>query len=280
MSLFLLSCATTALPSAGAVAAQVRGVVDIPVIQAPSRTLGYTRTRVAAPGRAAYGRKAPTALFLMVRESLPIPPPSEAFRVAISGLRIEPAVAACVVDGKLNFTNEDPAPVTILIDRTELARLAPGESKIYECNTADPSLRRIRVKEWPHIRGSLFVGEVGIITQPNASGAFAITAPQGKYDLKVIGEDGVAAKQDVTIGKTDVDLGHIAMPVPSGAIAAGPDHDPSAARMPPRADAPAKANAKAPPGKARPPAKAPPPGVKPKADQDTTLHFETKPSGQ
>jgi hypothetical protein len=248
-------------------AAQVRGSIDSALQTSPERTLGYTRTRVALPSRLAATRRPDIALFLRVKESLPIPQTAEPFRVRLAGLRIVPAIAACVVDGKVSFTNEDRARVTVLIDQKPFGTLDPGESKTYDCVSADAGFRRITIKEWPHMRGSVFVGDVGIVAEPGNTGAFAMTAPQGKYELDVLGDDTLLAKMDVDVGNRDVDVGRIA----AGKGTPAPTNVEEASDAP-KGDAPK-------PGKAVPKtAKAPavkrkPPGA---ADKPEELHFDVR----
>jgi hypothetical protein len=204
----LLVSGSALLPSASAGAAQVRGVFDVPSVQAPVRTLGYAKTKVTGPAKGAGAHRQDVAVFLRVKESLPLPA-SEPFKVSVTGLRLVPAVAACVVDGKVTFKNEDKAPISVSVDQRPLGEIKPGESKTFDCASSDPSLRRIYVKEWPHIRGSLFIGEVGVVGELSANGGFALQAPQGKYELEVISGDGVLAKRDVEIAKGDVDVGRM-----------------------------------------------------------------------
>lgn len=199
-----------------AAAAQVRGVVDAPPSASVRGTLGYTRTRIAAPSQSSQSRRADVALYLMVKESLPIAPPDGPFPVAISGLRLQPSVAACVIDGKVSFTNHENVTMTVLIERKPFAELAPGQSKTYECNAVERDARTVQIKEWPHIRGVVFVGELGVVGQPNSNGAFSLIAPQGKYQLKVIGENGVLSERAIEV-KADVDLGRIDLSKGGGA---------------------------------------------------------------
>lgn len=253
-----------------AFAAEVKGVVDAPPSAVTGgRTLGYTRTRVAAPSVASTSRRADVAVLLLVETSLPIPVVTEPYKVAIAGLRFSPSVAACVIDQKVAFTNSDRAPITLLIDQKPFAQLAPGETRAWDCAT--PGLAKVRVKEWPHMRATLFVGELGVAVQPAATGAFSIQAPQGKYELQVLGEEGPIVKRKVEVVKGDVDLGRI---VPEGAAAqAAPAPVPADAAKKPAEVAkpdPAKAAEPARPAAAEkpavdkvvPPAKAPAPEKK------------------
>src|SRR5262249_21530740 len=151
---------------------------------------------------------------------------------------------------------EDRSPIHVIVDQKPFAELKPGESKLYECSSAERNLRRIEVKEWPHIRGSLFVGEVGVVAQPATTGAFALQAPQGKYELEVMRAAGSRAKQPVEVAKADVDVGRI-LSSGAGASASGAadaPRDPGPATGPGSAAAPAKAPKKAvpPPAKKRP----------------------------
>lgn len=200
-------------------AAQVKGVVDAPPAQpASGRALGYTRTRVASAAASLAQKKADVAVVLMVKTSLPIPAAVEPYKVSISGLRLSPAVAACVVDGKVAFTNDERMPMTIVVERDVFATLQPGETKTYDCSAPEPKLRTLRVKEWPHMRGTLHVGEIGVVAQPGANGAFVLSAPQGKYELLLLGESGALSRREVEVLNRDLDVGRVAA---DGAAPAG-----------------------------------------------------------
>lgn len=212
-SSIVLSCAVALIPliaPAYASAAQVRGVVDAPPAQpASGRALGYTRTRVASAAASLAQKKADVAVVLMVKTSLPIPAAVEPYKVSLSGLRFSPAVAACVVDGKVAFTNDERTPMTLVVERDVFATLAPGETKTYDCTAPEPKIRALRVKEWPHMRATLHVGEIGVVAQPGPNGAFALSAPQGKYELLLLGENGALSRREVEIVNRDVDVGRV-----------------------------------------------------------------------
>lgn len=212
-SSIVLSCAVALIPliaPAYSSAAQVKGVVDAPPAQPTSgRALGYVRTRVASAAASLAQKKADVAVVLMVKTSLPIPAAVEPYKVSISGLRFSPTVAACVVDGKVAFTNDERTPMTLVVERDVFATIAPGETKTYDCTAPEPKLRTLRVKEWPHVRGTLHVGEIGVVAQPGPTGAFALTAPQGKYELVLLGENGALSRREVEIVNRDVDVGRI-----------------------------------------------------------------------
>lgn len=169
---------------------------------------------MAAPARVQATKRADIAVFLAVKESLPIPAPTEPFRVQITGLRFVPAVAACVVDGKVSFTNDQLGPVTVLVEQKPVLELKPGETQTYDCTSTDKQVRRIEIKEWPHMRASLFTEAVGVVAQPTPGGAFALQAPKGKYELRVVTADGLieGAQQSIELDKTDVDVGHLRVP--------------------------------------------------------------------
>lgn len=206
------------LAPAPAFAAQVRGSVDAAPPAVTAQQLGYTKTRVASP-IARTGQRADVAVFLAAKESGVIPPPTEPYKVSIAGLELEPNVAACVIDGKVAFTNDDRAAVTLEIEDQPIGSVAPGQSLVYECKTGEPKTRRIRVKEWPHVRGTLFVGEVGVVASIDASGAFKIQAPVGKYEVQLLGEVGplITKAIEVKTPAGDVDVGKLVARDPSAA---------------------------------------------------------------
>jgi hypothetical protein len=109
------------------------------------------------------------------------------------------------------------------------------------------------------MRGLIFVGEVGVAGRPEGDGRFQISVPEGTYQLKVIGRDGVLTTKAVTVAKADVDLGAIEI----GAEAR--EEEP-----PPKAAAPGKPGAKTPPPKATaaPAAARAPPKAKTKKEDD------------
>lgn len=200
----LFAVSTTASPTQ---AAPVRGKVEaLPTTQRVDSMMGYTRTRVAGPAKTAVAGE-DYALFLKVLESLPIPKPEESPRVEVRGLRLVPHVAACATDGQLVFVNTQAISVTLKLAGEEVA-LAPGDTYTYECTAGEPQ-RRVRVKEWPHIRGLVYVGEVGVAGRVDDRGAFTLVAPDGKYELLLMTRDGVVAKRPVEIAGSSVDVGTI-----------------------------------------------------------------------
>lgn len=237
--------ASTVMLSAEAV--EVRGTVNAPPMKLLPSGLGYTRTPVAQASSDLRQTKVATAVFLKVRESLPLPAPTAKWPLKIAGLRLDPSVVACAVDETIEITNHDRTPVTVQMGQETLQPVGPGGTLTYLCQQA--GTHNIRVQEWPHIRGTLFIGEVGVTGSPGPDGRFALNAPQGTYDLVVVSSDGLLAQLPVTVAKADVDLGSIA---PTPAAAAG------------AASAPAEApGAKAEPPKPEP-VKAEPPKVEPK----------------
>ncbi|MBI4817607.1 MAG: hypothetical protein HY791_15200 [Deltaproteobacteria bacterium] len=193
-------------------ATQVRGVIDAPVSARSAAPLGYTRVRVAQPAKGWESEREEVAIVLEVKESARTPPAERVWKVAVEGLKLTPSVIACATDASsaesVEFTNSDEIPATISIGKEQFATLAPGETKSFKCQTA--GAHRIRAKEWPHIRGLIFVPErLALTTRPGADGTFAIVAPQGTYELQVIGVSGVVHRQEVKIETRDVDLGRI-----------------------------------------------------------------------
>lgn len=194
-------------------AARVKGTVVRKSVELQDETLGYTVTQIAAPSEAMDEREQPVALFLKVKTSLPLPPPEEHLEMRIQGLRLVPEIATCAVDAKVTLVNEDPAPVTFMVGDEEVAKLGPNERGAYGCkeitNGNSSELRPVRVKEWPHIRGAIFVGEVGVVGVPDERGSFVMNAPKGQYLLQVVSWERVLETRDVEVTKGDVDVGRI-----------------------------------------------------------------------
>ncbi|MBI2375435.1 MAG: hypothetical protein HYV07_15675 [Deltaproteobacteria bacterium] len=203
------------LTSAGAsTAAQVKGVLDAPVGARASAPLGYTRARVASPAKGWEAEREELAVVLEVKESLRTPPAERIWKVALQGLKVAPPVIACATDASsgesVEFTNLDESPATITIGKDAFGTLAPGETKAYKCQMA--GVHQVRVKQWPHIRGLIFIPDkLALTTRPGADGSFSLTAPQGTYEFQVIGAQGIIHRQEIKIEAKDVDLGQIGL---------------------------------------------------------------------
>jgi hypothetical protein len=197
-----LALSGTLVPTA--YAAQVRGTILAPAAAAETRTVGYTKTRVAGAGRP---RRTDVGVFLEVTDSLPLPPPSAKWPLKVHGMRFEPSVVSCVVDEEVVITNDDRGPVTITVGEEAVGEVPPGKSKSFKCQRGGSN--SVRVGEWPHMRAVIFVGEVGMAARPDGEGRFQFNVPEGTYQVKVIGSDGVLATKSVSVAKTDVDLGMI-----------------------------------------------------------------------
>jgi hypothetical protein len=195
-----------ALCAAEASAAKVQGSVARPPRRAVGAALGYVRPRVAAP--APVDDRRDLALFLAGEESLPLPPPPPPPEVRVHGLAVSPEVVACAVDGKIVFVNGESSPIRLTVGPTDLGEVPPGERRTYECvaDGAAGELRAVKVAGWRHLRAAVFVGEVGVAGALAPDGSFSISAPEGRYKLRVVTDDGVALERPVAV-KADVDLG-------------------------------------------------------------------------
>jgi hypothetical protein len=207
--------------AAGAGAANVRGTVVPGVAKHTSEVVGYTRTRILSPGKLST-RPDDLALFLKVKSSLPLPAPNTTALLELSGYRIAPQVAACAVDGKVQIKNSGSVPLTVKIGEQNLT-IGPGETGEYPCvvGKGGDELRNLRVAEWPYARAVVFVGEVGVAGMPNEKGAFSLPASPGKYELLVIGLNGMASSKEVDLAKVDVDVGTIDLSGGEEAAASG-----------------------------------------------------------
>ena len=218
--LVVFAAACAMVLSRAAEAARVRGTLRELNVEFSGKLLGFTRTRVAAPAESIEERRLPVALFLAVKngESYPIPAPTEHQIITIDGLRFTPNIASCASDAQVSFVNADREPVTLTVDGRELGTIAPGAQKTYVCSPGQPN-RVVRVVEWPHMRAAVYVGDIGVADVPNERGRFAIEAPRGTYELRVVAKDGVVLAQDVTIEKRDVDLGRLEVAGPEDGTA-------------------------------------------------------------
>ena len=172
--------------------------------------LGYVRTRVTSRSLEAGLNPPQLAVFMTVKESLPLEPTPPA-EIALSGLGLRPGIASCAVDGRIALKNADREPATFIVAGNTLGTVAPGEALMYECTagTRGDELRSIRVAEWPNARGGIYVGEVGVPGAVTLDGAFRITAPRGVYILRILGLAGVLKTVEVEVGDRPVDIGVI-----------------------------------------------------------------------
>ncbi|MBK8012719.1 MAG: hypothetical protein IPK13_15310 [Deltaproteobacteria bacterium] len=217
-SVLIVGVAGMGAPSLGAA---VKGSVELPsaVSGVGRRTLGHTRTRLSGPAASAGAAKERVALFLSAKNSLPLPEPEAPESLQVIGLGLEPSVASCPVDGKVTLTNHDQRPVTIRIEGRVFAVIKPGESASYEC-TAGPAggaYRSVKIDEWPHIRGWIYVGEVGVAGSVQEDGQFRLPASEGTFSLYFLGDGSVLTTKDVTIGRADVDVGKVVLLSPGPA---------------------------------------------------------------
>jgi hypothetical protein len=191
-------------------AAKVKGTVKRKAFEHRDVTLGYTVTQIAARSKRLEARRQDVVLFLKVNTSLTLPEPS-IFEMHLRGMELHPEISVCSVDAKVSLVNEELRPVTIVVGGTEVS-LGAGERKEYVCGGitggGHEDLREVRVKEWPYVRGNIFVGEVGVFGTLREDGGFELEAPKGEYVLQVVGRDGVLAAKDVEV-KADVDVGAI-----------------------------------------------------------------------
>lgn len=211
-------CVASTGASAPAEAGPIRGTVTRAAVSVTHDSSGYVRTQVARPAAKIASLRADVSLFLKVKESLPIPTPTRHQSIRISGLRLVPDIATCAVDAQVTFHNDDAEPMTVEIGGKQL-NVAPGQSQAYECTAGEKGgdeQREVRIKEWPHIRGSVFVGEVGVVAALDASGDFTMEAPKGQYELLIVNRNGVVVKRDIEVGPRVVDLGTIELGTAAG----------------------------------------------------------------
>ena len=195
-------CLTQGMPL---YAAQISGEVKAANQPIVSKTLGYTRTRVVGMSNNLKTMKEDLALYLEVKNSLPLKPSSERRLVRIHGQSFAPEVTACVFDEVLSFRNEDRRAVTVMVGKQVVGTVDPREELTFKCTTK--GLTELRLKEHAHARGSLFVGTTGVATKPDATGRFLMAAPEGTYVLNVINSTGVIQTTDVEVAAEDIELG-------------------------------------------------------------------------
>jgi len=188
-----------------ATAAQITGEVKAANEPIIARLLGYTKTRIVAASAALRNKKEDLALYLEVKNSLPLKAPTEKRKVKIHGMSFEPAVTACVFEEIIVFSNEDRARVTVVVNDKPIGSIEPREELNFKCETK--GIARIRLQQKKHARATLFVGTTGVASRPDANGKFLMAAPEGTYELKVINSDGIVHSTAVEVGTEDLDLG-------------------------------------------------------------------------
>lgn len=191
--------------SCSAYAAQLTGQVKAASVPILERSLGYTKTRIMAASDFLRNKKEDLALYLEVKNSLPLKPSTERRVVTIHGLSFSPSITSCVVDEVIVFSNQDRAPRTVSIRGQLLGTIETKDELTYKCETK--GLGEVRLKEWKHAHANIFVGTTGVATRPDENGFFTLFAPTGTYDLKVINASGVIHTSPVEIGTEDIDLG-------------------------------------------------------------------------
>ncbi|MBX2813073.1 MAG: hypothetical protein KTR25_14760 [Myxococcales bacterium] len=198
------------------VAKEITGTIETRLNRvSQGEKLGYIRARITSGTKEVLRSSPPVAVFMAVKESLPLETinPSE---VTLDGLTLEPAVAACAVDGSIVLRNRDRSPATFVVINKESTvvfemQISPGDKAVYECTAGADGAesRQIRVTEWPLVRGTIYVGEVGTPGVVSKEGRFSLLAPNGTYVLRVIGQTGILHTVDVEVDDQPVNVGVI-----------------------------------------------------------------------
>jgi hypothetical protein len=154
------------------------------------------------------------------------------------GLEIVPEISGCEVDAQVILVNEQSDPLTVSVGDENLGVLKPGEERTYTCTAikgnAEFELRPVRVKEWPHMRATIHLGDLGVVAQPDARGSFELNAVEGQYVLRVVGVLGNVAEKEVEVAKSDVDVGTIDLRPPDQRVVEPKPEPTPKPRPPPR----------------------------------------------
>jgi hypothetical protein len=240
--LFCITVAAVLLAPSAAESARVKGSVRRAHVEVSNETIGYTLTPVAGKSKSVEAQESDVVIFLRANKSGVLPKPTEHLKMSIRGLRLEPEVSGCEVDGQVTLVNEESTPLSVLIGDDNLGVLKPNEERTYACTgikgNAESEMRDVRVKEWPHMRGAILIGDLGVVAAPDAKGSFELNAVEGTYVLSVFGMNGPVAKKDVEVSKSDVDV---------GALDLRPEAERAEAAPPPPAAAVAKPKRPKPP---------------------------------
>ncbi len=228
-----------------ALGAQISGRVSSPPAAGPPSVLGYSRALVALPSAESRSRRADLAIFLKVRDSLPLPEAEVVWKVELVGNELRPRVVSCALDDVVEFTNHERRSVTISVGGTLLGKLEPNASMPFPCRQGGRAA--VTVSEMPFLEGSLYVGEsVGIAARPDATGRFVLEVPKGTYELRILGHFGALSTKEVAVDRADVDLGTLEIEAPAAtapeAVLSAPPLVP--AKAPEAGDAPSPAHDK------------------------------------
>lgn len=163
------------------------------------RPEGHVRVRATEPSEVSPGPER-WALFLAVKDTLPLEaaPPQT---ISFGGMAFAPAVVACAHEGSIVLRNDDAEPVHFLLGAERIGPVAPGAQVEHTCAIGEKEgLRPLRVAEWPHAEGGIYVAGNGAPGLTDENGRFSIPAAKGTYELRVIRVDGVALRKDVELG--------------------------------------------------------------------------------
>lgn len=189
--------------------ATVQGQVELTPRAAPDRAeLGYVKF-MATEASSSEQTPVPPAVFLAVKNTLPLDPaPPQVMR--LSGLALSPPVVACAHEGVVQLHNDDIEAVTFLVGEARLGPVSPGEHVEHTCSIGEQEgLRPVRVAEWPHVEGGVYVAGNGAPGLPDPDGRFEIPAAEGTYELRIIRLEGVVFRRDIEVSAGRNSIGNL-----------------------------------------------------------------------
>lgn len=169
--------------------------------------LGYARTRVALASSQVSADD--LAAFILIKESAPLENKPEAQKISIKGMQFEPNIASCAVDGKVEIENLDETTYTVRYGTNVVAKLDPNQKGEFLCTAENDPFRRLRIDEWPYIRASIYVGDIGVPLRVAPSGELSVKLLSGKYELIVVSSREEMLRRPIEINAQDISLGTI-----------------------------------------------------------------------
>jgi plastocyanin len=128
--------------------------------------------------------------------------------VELHGLRMDPRLVAVPVGATVQFKNSDRVPHTLYVEHgTTMMPPEPtpaGQTRAQKFLAAGEYL--VRDQEYPHLSGYILAVSSPWAAAADASGAFKLDAPEGKYTARVWWRGAWVLSQPVSVGHGDLNL--------------------------------------------------------------------------
>jgi plastocyanin len=186
------------------VAAPVKGVIKLPDEQRAEPVSGNWRVEngllPVLPSAEARGEAV-----IVLEPATPATADPPSIIVELHGLRMDPRVLAVPAGTIVQFKNSDRVPHTLYIMSTMPPEPTPaGQTRMQKFATAGEY--PVRDEEYPHLQGMILAVASPYSATADATGAFKLDAPEGKYTARVWWRGAWVLSQPVTVGKADLNL--------------------------------------------------------------------------